>query len=101
MFNNSLYLGSTAKTCLKKSDIVIKKSRESIHHQYEFVQFPPSDICNLIEYKNCPKCSKPLAEMNVLELLQCMTCNLTKLKTTVQSCYTATLLFKKQAVTIY
>ena len=39
-------------------------------------------------------------EMNVPELLQCRAGNLTKLKTTVRSSYTATLHFQKEAVTI-
>ena len=68
----SLYLGLTAKTCHKKSDIVIEKSRESIQHQYEFAEYPPSDIRNLIEYKNCPKSRRTLVEMNITELLQRM-----------------------------
>lgn len=39
-------------------------------------------------------------EMNVPELLQCMTCNTAKFKITVRPSYTASLHFEKQAVTI-
>lgn len=81
-------------------NIVIIKSTESIQHQYEFAKFPPSQIRILNEYKNWPHCRQSLMEMNVPELLQCMTCNLTKFKTTVRSSYTATLHFQKEAVTI-
>ena len=81
-------------------NIVIIKSTESIQHQYEFAKFSPSQIRILNEYKNWPHCRQSLMEMNVPELLQCMTCNLTKFKTTVRSSYTAALHFGKQAVTI-
>ena len=93
-YENELYLGTTTNTHYKRSDEIIEKTKERIQRRYRCVQFPPSDIRNIMEFKNCPKCKKQLVPMSLPELLQCPTCKLTKLKENVPSSYVVSMYFE-------
>jgi len=99
-FENKLYLGSTSRTTIERSDTIIQKTKRVCHQVSLTIAMPPDDVRDWIVRKCCPKCRATLSSSKNDKLLTCLRCDLNILAKKVKLSNTCTAFFATRNLSI-